>query len=441
MKRHNPLITGTIILTATGLLIRFIGFFYRIFLSRNFGAANVGIYQLIAPVLALTFSLTVSGIQTAISKFVAGEPATRDYRSSLEHLFAGLGISLSLSAVATLFIYQGSDFIASQLLLEPRTAPLLRILALSVPLSAIHSCINGYYYGVRETGIPAASQLIEQSLRVGSVYIIYQICISRGYEPTIAFAVLGLVIGECASMLFSLVAIRQRFGNFLIAAAPLHFPISSLFSAAKRLFMLAAPLSANRVILNLLQSIEAIYIPNRLMLHGLNNSAALSAYGVLTGMALPLVLFPSAITNSVSVLLLPVVSEADSLLRKDTIQKAVRLSTRFSLVLGVSCTALFLFGGKFLGNMLFENAQVGNYIMTLSFLCPLLYLSSMLNSILNGLGKTGLTFCYSVASLLLRLVFVFFFIPQFGMPGYLWGVLASQLLQTVLCLFAVRSYY
>ena len=441
MKRHNPLITGTIILTATGLLSRFIGFFYRIFLSRNFGAANVGIYQLIAPVLALTFSLTVSGIQTAISKFVAGEPATRDYRSSLEHLFAGLGISLSLSAVATLFIYQGSDFIASQLLLEPRTAPLLRILALSVPLSAIHSCINGYYYGVRETGIPAASQLIEQSLRVGSVYIIYQICISRGYEPTIAFAVLGLVIGECASMLFSLVAIRQRFGNFLIAATPLHFPISSLFSAAKRLFMLAAPLSANRVILNLLQSIEAIYIPNRLMLHGLNNSAALSAYGVLTGMALPLVLFPSAITNSVSVLLLPVVSEADSLLRKDTIQKAVRLSTRFSLVLGVSCTALFLFGGKFLGNMLFENAQVGNYIMTLSFLCPLLYLSSMLNSILNGLGKTGLTFCYSVASLLLRLVFVFFFIPQFGMPGYLWGVLASQLLQTVLCLFAVRSYY
>lgn len=441
MKRHNPLITGTIILTATGLLSRFIGFFYRIFLSRNFGAANVGIYQLIAPVLALTFSLTVSGIQTAISKFVAGEPATRDYRSSLEHLFAGLGISLSLSAVATLFIYQGSDFIASQLLLEPRTAPLLRILALSVPLSAIHSCINGYYYGVRETGIPAASQLIEQSLRVGSVYIIYQICISRGYEPTIAFAVLGLVIGECASMLFSLVAIRQRFGNFLIAATPLHFPISSLFSAAKRLFMLAAPLSANRVILNLLQSIEAIYIPNRLMLHGLNNSAALSAYGVLTGIALPLVLFPSAITNSVSVLLLPVVSEADSLLRKDTIQKAVRLSTRFSLVLGVSCTALFLFGGKFLGNMLFENAQVGNYIMTLSFLCPLLYLSSMLNSILNGLGKTGLTFCYSVASLLLRLVFVFFFIPQFGMPGYLWGVLASQLLQTVLCLFAVRSYY
>lgn len=441
MKRHNPLITGTIILTATGLLSRFIGFFYRIFLSRNFGAANVGIYQLIAPVLALTFSLTVSGIQTAISKFVAGEPATRDYRSSLEHLFAGLGISLFLSAVATLFIYQGSDFIASQLLLEPRTAPLLRILALSVPLSAIHSCINGYYYGVRETGIPAASQLIEQSLRVGSVYIIYQICISRGYEPTIAFAVLGLVIGECASMLFSLVAIRQRFGNFLIAATPLHFPISSLFSAAKRLFMLAAPLSANRVILNLLQSIEAIYIPNRLMLHGLNNSAALSAYGVLTGMALPLVLFPSAITNSVSVLLLPVVSEADSLLRKDTIQKAVRLSTRFSLVLGVSCTALFLFGGKFLGNMLFENAQVGNYIMTLSFLCPLLYLSSMLNSILNGLGKTGLTFCYSVASLLLRLVFVFFFIPQFGMPGYLWGVLASQLLQTVLCLFAVRSYY
>ena len=89
-RNTSPLITGTIILTLTGFASRFIGFFYRIFLSRLFGAEGMGLYQLISPVLALSFSLTVAGMQTAVSKYVAGETLTRDYRSSSLHLFAGL---------------------------------------------------------------------------------------------------------------------------------------------------------------------------------------------------------------------------------------------------------------------------------------------------------------------------------------------------------------
>ena len=68
MKRNNPFITGTIILTLTGLLSRLIGFFYRIYLSRLFGEEGMGVYQLLSPVLSLTFSVTAAGLQTAISK-------------------------------------------------------------------------------------------------------------------------------------------------------------------------------------------------------------------------------------------------------------------------------------------------------------------------------------------------------------------------------------
>ena len=99
MKRKwkNPLVTGTVILTLTGLLSRFIGFFYRIFLSNIFGAEGMGIYQLISPVLALSFALTASGIQTAISKYVASETSTHDYRTSFRTLWAGFVMSMALS--------------------------------------------------------------------------------------------------------------------------------------------------------------------------------------------------------------------------------------------------------------------------------------------------------------------------------------------------------
>ena len=95
-----------------------------------------------------------------------------------------------------------------------------------------------------------------------------------------------------------------------------------------QLLQLAVPLSANRLVLNLLQSVEAVYIPNRLMAYGLNNADALGVYGVLTGMSLPLILFPSAITNSISVLLLPIVAEADASGNRSAVRRAILTSIR-----------------------------------------------------------------------------------------------------------------
>ena len=108
-------------------------------------------------------------------------------------------------------VYNFSDFIASYLLFEPRCAPLLRIAALSFPFASVHSCINGYFYGVRKTGVPAATQLTEQLFRVGSVFLIASMCIKEGKEPTIAVAAAGLAIGELSSMLLALPAAYLHF--------------------------------------------------------------------------------------------------------------------------------------------------------------------------------------------------------------------------------------
>ena len=400
----------------------------------------MGLYQLTSPVLALTFSITVSGMQTAISKYVASETSTRAYRSSFRTLLTGFGISMLLSAVCTAYIYIFSDTIAEKLLFEPRTAPLLRIISLSIPMATVHSCINGYFYGIRKTAVPSLTQLAEQIVRVGSVYFIYAIYRANGYSPTISFAVIGLVIGEGASMLVSLTAIYCRFYSLSASKqliSQIKMPVSSFRQNAGRLLSLAVPLSLNRTLINFLQSIEAIYIPQCLLRYGYDNAKALSVYGVLTGMALPLILFPSAITNSISVLLLPIVSEADSTGNQGTIRKAVRKSIQYCLLLGFLCTAFF---GRLAGTLLYHSSLAGSFILTLSFICPFLYIASTLNSILNGLGKTAQTFAFSMLSLLFRLLFVFYAIPLFGIQGYLWGLLASQLLQTMLCILAVRKY-
>ncbi len=430
-KQRHPLIVGTFILTATGFISRLIGFFYRIYLSRLFGEAEMGIYQLLSPVLSLSFSLTAAGYQTAISKLVAEQTATQK-SPSLRPVLQGLSLSLPLSLLCNAVLYIFADHIALYLLQEPRTASMLRILSFSVPLSAVHSCLNGYFYGIKKAGIPAGSQLLEQSVRVGCVYIISAYCLSLGKPPSISVAILGLTIGEFFSMLMAAIAIFPR---LRISSAN---PISKLPGSLNKksgqasllygkLLAMALPLTANRIVLNLLQSVESVSIPAQLKIYGYDNTTALSVYGVLTGMAMPFIFFPNALTSSVAVLLLPMISENYALGDMDAVKKATLRTVKYCGFMGICCMGVFVLLGRWMGTTLFNSPLAGYFITTLGFLCPFLYLDTTLSSILQGLGMAGHIFAMNVVCLLLRLGFVFAAIPRFGITGYLWGLLASQL--------------
>lgn len=441
---------GTIILTITGLVSRIIGFYYRIYLTKLFGEEGMGIYQLLSPVLALSFSLTAAGYQTAISKFVAEH--TSDTRESMfRPMLAGLSIALPLSLLCNGIVFFLADFIGTTLLLEARTVSMLRILSFSIPLSTVHSCINGYFYGRKKAAVPAFSQLVEQLSRVGCVYAMSLYAMSKGQTPTINVAVLGLTFGEFVSMLVSVISVYMvyakehtaNFGNVCHShasdASP-SLPISHIHTGSRLLPIyqsilgMALPLTANRIVLNLLQSVESVSIPAKLKLYGYDTATALSVYGVLTGMAMPLIFFPNALTGSVAVLLLPIISENSAMGNMVAVKKAVFRTIKYCGALGLLCMCGFGLLGNTMGVLLFDSELAGHFITTLGFICPFMYLDTTLSSILQGLGKAGSIFLMNVISLLVRLVFVFTAVPAVGITGYLWGLWASQLLQCVLYL-------
>lgn len=438
--RNRTFIKGTLILTLTGLLSRVIGFFYRIYLSRLFGEEGMGIYQLLSPVLALSFSLCAAGIQTAISKYVAASVAKGNRKDSYRYLFTGLFLSLLLSVPCMLLLLMFSDFVAVHFLLEARTASMLRIIALSIPAGAVHSCINGYYYGIKKTMLPSSTQLIEQFMRFFCVLAADFLARRSHTVPHINAAVVGLVVGECAAMLVSLLAIYFRFYREEAGGKPLPCPNAdgfgiSRFHAVKDLLVLAFPLTVSRIVVNLLQSVEAVAIPSRLCRYGYDSVTALSVYGVLTGMALPLLFFPNALTGSMSLLLLPMVSEADARGNTDAVKNTTLKTIYSCLLLGTACTLFFFLSGPFLGRFLFHSELAGRYIRSLSLLCPFLYLCTTLSGILHGLGKAVSVFFVNVFSLSLRLLFVFFLIPAFGIDCYILSMVLSQLLSAFFYLF------
>ena len=174
MSRKHLLLKGTFILTATGFITRFMGFFYRIFLSHTFGEEGVGLYQLIFPVYALGYSLTCAGIELALSRLVARELTKGNEKNARQLLITSLFLTVSFSLIITFFLQQSSSFLAKNVLCDLRCTRFLLILSYVFPFAAVHSCICGYYFGRKQTKIPALSQLLEQGIRILSVFLLYQ---------------------------------------------------------------------------------------------------------------------------------------------------------------------------------------------------------------------------------------------------------------------------
>ena len=146
MENKHVLLKGTLLLTGAGFITKIIGFIYRIFLSQTIGAEGMGIYQLIFPIHTLCFALSVGGIQTAISRFTAARAALKDEQGARDIFVLSGALSTAIALVVSAVLYQNASWFALHILLEERCAPLLRLMAFSIPMGTLHSCVNGYYF-------------------------------------------------------------------------------------------------------------------------------------------------------------------------------------------------------------------------------------------------------------------------------------------------------
>lgn len=440
MSKHS-IIKGTLILTAAGFLTRIIGFFYRIILSNALGPRNMGVYQLVFPVYGICFTLFASGIQTSISRLTAAQ--TGIYGEGHNHnitriLRIGISCSMTIAISLSLLVYLFGDFIAARLLAEPTCANSLKTLALAFPFCGITACINGYYYGMKKASVPASTQLIEQITRVIFVLIIAYVIGKGNATITCEVAVFGLVFGELFSCGFNILSLylekRKHYKLKMTDLSTMNREkqVQKMPGILKSLLKQAVPLTSNRLLLSVLSSIESVLIPIMLKKSGLSTNEALSIYGILIGMAIPFILFPSAIPNSFSVLLLPAISEAQAKNNELLIGKTTAVSIKYCLLIGILSTGFFVTFGKPLGEIVYHNALAGDFIVGLAWLCPFLYLTTTLSSIINGLGKAQVTFRNSVIGVVIRILVVIFVIPKYGIYGYLTGNLLSQLCITIL---------
>ncbi len=438
----STLLKGTAILTIVGVITRLLGFFYKIFLSNVLGTEMLGVYQLIFPVYSICYNIYGTGIQTTISRFVAAQLAKKNYKNVTRVLFIGLFLSISSAIILSLIVYFNADYIASNIIHEPRLASSLKILTIVFPFCGTTACINGYYYGLTKSAVPATSQLLEQIVRISIVYAAAVFFGNGNLQLTTELAVAGLVIGEISSTIFNIISYKTTYDTRRISNNAKRSTIKAdkTRDMSKSILKMSLPLTSNRLIISILISVEAVIIPSMLRRYGLSNTEALSIYGIINVMVKPFIMFPSTITNSLSVLLLPTISEAAATNNKASIKRSTNLSIKYSLLIGILSTGIFLVFGQELGLLIYNNDLAGRYLTTFAWLCSFLYIGTTFNSILNGLDKVHISFFSSVAGLSIRILIILLLTPRKGISAYFFALLVSLLFMTIFEFVIIYKY-
>ena len=427
--RKFTFLKNAAILTVTALVLRTLGIFFRIYMSNTIGAEGMGLYQLIFSVYVLAAAFAGGGISTAVTRLCADELACGSKKSSLKILHKALVLTAIISVLSMLLVFFCADSIAGLFLQDMRAAPALRILCPSLPFMGISSCLRGYFIARRKTGNPSTAQIFEQLVRIGVVMLLLAQWAGKGVTWACAAVLLGDTVAEICSCAYMYIGfLRDK--NRLPAHADR--PDSPAYSVYKKILAIALPITGSRYLNTILRTVENLLIPGCLSRYAGGREAGLSQFGMLKGMAMPILFFPSSFLSALATLLVPEISEAAARGQKLKVQRTASRSIHITLTASILIGGLFLLFAPELGAVIYHSEEVGYLIRALAPIVPFMYLESVCDGILKGLDQQGSSFAYSLADSVSRILLILALVPFRGMQGFLAVMVFSNILTSCL---------
>ena len=423
MKKLNY-IQGAFILTLTNLITGVLAFVFRILLSRSIGAEGVGVYQLVFPLYILFITLVSGGVTTAVSKLIAEQQTKSNYRNMHKIITICCTLFGAWSILIAVILSFNAGFVAQYILKDIRTLYSIIIFTPAIVFISISAIIRGYFFGLQDVNPPAAIDVVEKIVRLSGLVLTVQIMLPYGIAYVCAGAMLAMAVGELFSMLLLIAAYirKRRYTNSK--------PTDSSFTIVKRILTNAIPLSVSGALVTIMEMLCAIIVPTQLIAAGFNKQSALSLYGELTGMAMPLMSFPFIIIVSLSITLVPAITASHAQKNWLVLNRQCLSSIKIAAVLGLASTALFATFPHELSALLFKSSHSGNLLFWLSLGCTFQFLEFTLFAISNGLGLQSKVLGYSIINVIILVICSFILVPmpQLNIYGYIIGINISTVL-------------
>ena len=408
-------IKNAIILTVASLILRFAGIIFKVWLAALIGSEGIGLYQLIFSVYMLASTFATTGICTAVTRLVAEELSLGSKKGTLRILYRSIQLTLIIAAISMAIIYFGADFIALKLLGDARCASAIKILPLALPFMGITSCLRGYFISLRRVTPNALSQIFEQAIRILLVVYLVKKTLHKGLSFCCAAIIMGDVSAEILSALMLYLIYKfskKRLDNLMGRENP-------PYKVTAKKLNISLPITSGRYLNTALRTGENILVPKNLAKFSLNSSEALSQFGMIKGMALPILFFPSTLLNSISVLLIPEISEASAKNQKGLLKTATSNILKLTSLISFVFAAIFLVAGDKIGTLIYKSEDVGFLLKALSPIVPFMYLDSISDGILKGLDQQNFSFRTAISDSVIRIILILIIIPKTGLLGFI----------------------
>ena len=413
MKR---LVKAVIITTILSIATKAISFLLKIYISRVIGAEALGYYQISLSAFSLLVTLVTSGLPLVISRKIA-----KDKSHEAEIVGAGLIVCVSISVLCTLVVILFPNLFV-KIWGQNRSLFALYLLLPSIVFSAIYVPFRGAIWGNSQFFTLGLIELIEQLVRVIACIILFNISCSLAGENLTA------ITYSIACTISTIIAVIIYFKN----KGKIKLNIKQALPLVKE----SSPLAVLRIGTSLVTMFISVIVPLELVKSGLTSNMAVSEFGIVSGMVLPLLTIPGTIIGSISVAILPEISSGSEKIIKRQINKAIS----YSIILSLFLFPIYFNLGTEVGIILYNNNTAGEILKWSSFIMFPLGLSQILLSILNALGKEKLTLLISIISSVF-LIFSIIFLPKFiGIYSLVLGFCVMSIINCILSLIFIKKY-
>ncbi len=406
------------LVTVFSISEKFLGFLYRIYLSRTIGAEGIGLYQVALSIFALLLTLSCSGVPITVSRLMTKYRAENREDKVQKVISAGLlfTILVVLPVMAVFFIFTDKF---TFLFADKRCVNIFLVVLPGLIFTSIYSVLRGVFWGDKDFLPYSIIELLEEICMI-VVGIILINSATEVYQGAFRAGVAVL-----CSYIFSFTV---AFTVFFIRKHKFKNPKSEF----KPLLSSAVPITAMRSANSLTSSLVSIILPIRLVQVGLSSNMAMASFGSLMGQALPLLYIPTTLIGSFILVLVPEISENFYKKNYFYLKRDIEKSIKFTSLLTCVFTPIFLVCGKEIGVLVFSSHECGTYLTFCAFLMFFMSLSSITTSMLNSIGLENKTLFYYIIGGLLMLLCIWFLPKAFGIYSLVFGFFALYGLTTFL---------
>jgi stage V sporulation protein B len=434
-------IKGTMILLAAGIINRLLGFIPRIILPRVVGAEGVGLYQMAFPLLMLVLTLVTGGIPLAVAKLVAEAESRQDRARVTRILRLSVSFTLVFGIVAALAVLALVPTLTKVLFTDQRVGYPLLWMCPVIPIAAISSVLRGYYQGKQNMTPTAASQLAETFTRIAGMLAFSYLLLPYGIEYAAGGAMAGTLAGEIGGLAVLLLQYR-RYTRQERSSQPDEPPAPKAagkrYEGSKnllsRLIQVSVPVTASRLVGSFSYFIESVLTVQSLALAGVTAAVATSQYGALQGMVMPVLFLPGVLTYSLSVSLVPTLSEANARGDLKTIHARLYQSIKLALISGAPFAVFLYVLADPICYYLYGDSEIGVMLRMLAPASLFLYCQGPLQASLQALNQPGKALVNTLIGSIIKLALIFFLAsrPQFGILGAVLAISFNMMLVTIL---------